>query len=214
MSRPPTDGTRAKRGARAIYDAFNIYRCRFKEITRRAQLRFNTRDWQGMRSDAVQRLDLYTTAVDCIEKDIRRLLADRIQQTQIWTHIKEAYSGMLLGNDDWELAETFFNSITRRIFATVGVDAKIEFVNTDFATSPNQTASKVFNTYEGSHATADLIRQILSDYHLTAPFQNVERDANGVADRIEDYLKNAGSPGIIAASIIFGGGRNGSGGSG
>ena len=37
----------------------------------------------------------------------------------------------IAGNHDWELAETFFNSITRRILATVGVDCKIEFVNTD-----------------------------------------------------------------------------------
>ena len=119
MSPSPTERALAKRGASAIYEAFNTYRFRFKEITRRAQGRFNNRDWHGMRLDAVQRLDLYPTAVNRIETDMRRLLADRVQEIQIWTEIKAVFSGMLVGNDDWELAETFFNSITRRIFATV-----------------------------------------------------------------------------------------------
>ena len=208
MSPSPTERALAKRGASAIYEAFNTYRFRFKEITRRAQGRFNNRDWHGMRLDAVQRLDLYPTVVNRIETDMRRLLADRVQEIQIWTEIKAVFSGMLVGNDDWELAETFFNSITRRIFATVGVDAKIEFVNTDFETPPNHTSSQVFNTYKGSKSTADLIRQILGSYPLTAPFQNVVYDANQVAARIEDYLKQAGSSGIIdridmARSVFF-----------
>jgi len=208
MSQPLTDRALVKRGASAIYNAFNTYRSRFKEITQRAPLRFNNRDWHGMRSDAAQRLDLYTAAVDRSETDMRRLLAERVQEIQIWSDTKTVYSGMLVGNDDWELAETFFNSITRRIFATVGVDAKIEFVNTDFETPPNYTSSQVCITYRDSNLTADLIRQILSDYPLAAPFQNVVHDANQVAARIKDYLKQAGSFAIIdriemARSVFF-----------
>ncbi len=197
MSQSLTDTALTKRSAGAIYRAFSSYRSRFKEITRRAHWRFNNRDWHGMRSDAVQRLDLYTAAVDDTETNMRRLLADRVPQQRIWTDIKKVYSGMLVGSNDWELAETFFNSISRRIFATVGVDARIEFVNTDFATPPNQSPSKVFNTNKGSNSITDLIQRILSDYPLIAPFGNVAHDAHRVAARIEDYLKQAGSAGFI-----------------
>ena len=208
MSPSPTEKALAKRSAGAIYEAFNTYRLRFKKITRRALVRFNNRDWHGMRLDAVQRLDLYSTAVNRIEADMRRMLADRVQEIQIWTGIKTEFSGMLLENDDWELAETFFNSITRRIFATVGVDEKIEFVNTDFETPPNHSSSNVFISYQGSNSTADLIRQILSGYPFTAPFQNVAHDADRVAAKIEAYLKQAGSSGVIdriemARSVFF-----------
>jgi len=191
MSQPLTDSALAEKGAGAIYDAFNTYRLRFKEITRRAQLRFDNRNWYDMRSDAAERLDLYPTAVNRIEADMRWQLADRVQNFRLWTNMKSAYSDMLFRNDDWELAETFFNSITRRIFSTVGVDAEIEFVNTDFETPPNYTAAKVFNTYGGANSTADLIRRILSAYPFTAPFQNFEQDANQVAARIEDCLSQA-----------------------
>jgi isocitrate dehydrogenase kinase/phosphatase len=103
-------------GAKAIREAFITYRTRFREITRRAQSRFIDRDWQAMRTDAARRLELYREAVDRIEIDIRQLMANRVQDKRIWADIKTAYSARLFSNDDWELAETFFNSTTRRIF--------------------------------------------------------------------------------------------------
>ena len=142
MSKTSIDNHLIGQGATAIYWAFGIYRSRFKEITRRAPLRFKERDWHGLQADALLRLDLYKGAVDRIEIDIRRLLADHLQEKMVWTLIKAAYSDMLIQNDDWELAETFFNSITRRVFDTVGVDVEIEFVNTDFSTPPYRLALK------------------------------------------------------------------------
>jgi len=135
--------------------------------------------------------------VDRIEIDIRRLLADQVQAKSIWALIKAAYSGMLIRNDDWELAETFFNSITRRVFATVGVDAEIEFVNTDFDIPPTPTTSKIYHTYKGRESTARLIHMILADYPLMAPFQDIEHDAQQVAAKIEFHLRKMGASGKI-----------------
>jgi len=197
MSQLPIKNRLIGQGAAAIYQAFSAYRFRFKDITRRAPLRFKNRDWHGGRSDAVRRLDLYRDAVDRIEIDIRRLLADDIQQKNLWAFIKTAYSGMLIQNDDWELAETFFNSITRRIFATVGVDAEIEFVNTDFSTPPIPTTSKIYHTFNGREPTARLIRTILADYPLMASFKDIEYDARQVGAKIEIHLQKIGAFGKI-----------------
>lgn len=208
MSQPPTHKSLIDQSAIAIYQAFSTYRSRFKDITRRAPLRFKNRDWHGVRADAIRRLDLYKGAVDRIEIDIRRLLADQIQEKRVWAVIKSAYSGMLIQNDDWELAETFFNSITRRIFATVGVDAEIEFVNTDFDTPPTPTTSKIYYTYKGREPTASLIRSVLADYPLMTPFQDIEYDARQVAAKIEIHLQKMGASGKIdgidmACSVFY-----------
>ncbi len=185
------------RCATAIRNAFNSYRTRFKEVTRRAQSHFLKRNWHAMRIDAARRLELYRETVDGIEAGIRQLLADRVQVKPLWADIKTAYSTMLVSNDDWELAETFFNSVTRRIFSTVGVDSKIEFVNTDFDTPPNQSSSTCFLSLENSEPTADLIKRILAAYHWLAPFQNLEYDARQAAARIKSHLENLGSSGRI-----------------
>ena len=191
MSQPSISKGLTDQGAAAIYRAFGKYRTRFKNITRRAPGRFKNRDWHGVRADAIRRLDLYKDEVDRIEIEIRRLIADHVEEKSVWAVIKSAYSDMLIENDDWELAETFFNSITRRIFATVGVDAEIEFVNTDFDTPPTPATSSIFQTFKGRQPIARLIRKILADYPLMAPFRDIEGDAQQVAEKIEIYLKKS-----------------------
>ena len=94
----------ADQGAKAIRNVFNTYHTRFKEITKRARSRFLDRDWQAMRTDATQRLELYRKAVDRIETGIRQLLAGRVQDIQIWADLKAAYTAMPVRNNDWELA--------------------------------------------------------------------------------------------------------------
>jgi isocitrate dehydrogenase kinase/phosphatase len=183
--------------ANVIYEALNTYHARYKGITQRAKLRFKNRDWQNMQRDAAERLSLYREVVDHIESRIKYLLLGRAQNKPLWEHIKVIYSGMIVSNDDWELAETFFNSISRRIFATVGVDIKIEFVNTDFDSPPNRISGAVFHTYPGQESTADLIGQILSDYPLMVPFKNAAHDAAQVAAKIESHLQDLEYPDSI-----------------
>jgi len=195
MSQHFTDSRRADLGARLIFDAFTTYRSRFKDITQRAKLRFKDRHWHAMRNDATERLDLYKDIVDRTESEIRRHLDNHIEDKSIWSRMKADYSAMNVQNDDWELAETFFNSITRRIFSTVGVDSRIEFVNTDFETPP--TRSEIFRTYRCSVFTADLVQQILSESPLMAPFQNLHNDAKLVAAEIKHHIPDSISNGSI-----------------
>jgi isocitrate dehydrogenase kinase/phosphatase len=183
--------------ANVIYEALNTYHARYKGITQRARLRFKNRDWRSMQRDAAERLSLYKDVVDRIERRIKYLLVGRAQSKPVWEHIKKVYSGVIAGNHDWELAETFFNSITRRIFATVGVDSKIEFVSTDFDSPPNHFAEAVFQIYAGPESTAELISQVLNNYPLMVPFQNAAHDAAQVAAKIERHLHDQGFCGTI-----------------
>ena len=197
MTQASSDNQLSNPGANAICKAFNAYRARFKEITRCARSHFIDRNWQAMRTDATLRLELYRKTVDRIEDGIRQLLADRVQDKQIWADMKAAYSAMLVDNDDWELAETFFNSVTRRIFSTVGVDSNIEFVNTDFDTPAGRTASKCLRTFKNQLPNAGLIKRILADYPWLTPFQNLDYDARQAADKIKTRLQKLGSTGKI-----------------
>ena len=192
MTQTNTDKNLPGRSAKAILAAFNTYRQRFKDITRRSQSHFENRDWHAMRHDATRRLELYRQEVDRIEIDTRRILGDHVRDKQIWARTKAAYSVGLTVSDDWELAETFFNSITRRIFSTVGVDAKIEFVNTDFDTPPNQASSTCIFSLMNVAPTGDLIKDILAGYQWAAPFKDLDYDVRQVAEKIKSYLDDPG----------------------
>ena len=104
-----------------------------------------------MQEDASERLGLYRRIVDLVEASIRELLGDRLHNKLIWASMKAVYSGLITDYDTWELAETFFNSITRRIFTTVGVDPQIEFVATDFETPPTPSKRPVYRTLHAAH---------------------------------------------------------------
>ncbi len=42
----------------------------------------------------------------------------------LWAAMKDEHSRLMAGRGDLELAETFYNSVTRKVFTTVGVDAR------------------------------------------------------------------------------------------
>jgi isocitrate dehydrogenase kinase/phosphatase len=189
-----TDSRLANLAAQAIHAAFDSYSQEFDQLTRRAQGRFIHREWRAGQLDVAERLDLYKMVIDQIVAEICELLDERLLDGLVWASMKAVYSSLIAGNDAWELAETFFNSVTRRIFTTVGVDPQIEFVDTDFTSPPTESRRPVYRRY-GRAATATLIDQILYDYGLENgfPFAERRRDAALVAERIEVRLRQLGA---------------------
>ncbi len=197
-----TESRLANLGANAALRAFDRYCERFAQITRRAPTRFEQRDWHGMQRDSVERLDLYRDVVDHLTAEVRELLGDRVEDKLVWVAVKAVYSGLIADRDDWDVAETFFNSLTRRIFTTVGVDQHIEFVATDYSKPPTKAGGRLTHRYERGPAAA-LIEQILTDFvRFQVRFQDIRRDAKLVALEIEQRLRAAGLGDVTAAEVV------------
>jgi isocitrate dehydrogenase kinase/phosphatase len=184
----------ANLAANAVLVGFEAYRDEFRAISRRAAGRFARRDWAGAVADATERLDMYAGVIDGVERVVRDTLADRVADRVVWASIKAVYSGLIARRDDWELAETFFNSVTRRIFATVGVDGSIEFVDSDFETPPVNAGSLLFHAHEVRSDATELVETILRHDGLHAPYQDLRRDARLAAARLTDHLRRTGLP--------------------
>jgi isocitrate dehydrogenase kinase/phosphatase len=183
---PLSDSRLANLGARAIHAGFDDYHARYRAITRRARARFEGRDWRGLRLDGTDRLDLYRQHVDPLVAEVKALLGERVEERLIWAAMKAVYSGLIADRGDWELAETFFNSITRRVFTTVGVDPAIEFVDTDFDTPPVPPAGPVYRVYAGPMSALQLVRAILGDYRHAVAYADEDGDAERAACRLAD----------------------------
>lgn len=193
MSQRLTDSRLANVGAKTIQTAYITLHEQFRTVTQRARIRFDTQDWAGMQSDAAERLVLYRRIVDLVEAAMRDLLGDRVENKLIWASMKAVYSGLIANRDDWELAETFFNSATRRVFTTVGVDHQIEFVATDYETPPTRPRSPVYRSYARGATTATLIANVLTDFTFDTSYVNLNRDADRVAARIDAQLERLGA---------------------
>ena len=194
--------------AKAIRHAFDLYQSQYDSITQRAKDRFERRDWPGIQADAGERLDLYKKVVDETVVEINRRLGLRVNDPELWMRAKVVYAELVAKLDLWELAETFFNSITRKVFATVGVNPQIEFVDTCSRTQPVQISQPVYRSYTSPETTADLIETILRDYNFAVAYEDLRRDAQLVAAKIEDHLNRVGSSGSIQktemlTSVLF-----------
>ncbi len=188
-----TDSRLANMVAHAIFDSFEVYRTEFWVHTRRARQLFEARDWRGGQQNARARLDLYRRVVDDLERTIRAMLGEKVMSRMIWAGAKAVYSGLIVACDDWEQAETFFNSATRRVFTTVGVDEHIEFVATDFDTPPTSARTPVYRTFSRQKSTAVLIAEILTAYAFETPYAHLERDARLIGRAIEARLRDIGA---------------------
>jgi isocitrate dehydrogenase kinase/phosphatase len=131
----------------AIDGAYRKYERGFEEITRRARGRFEHRDWSGTQSDATERLALYKAHVDGAVTDVHDILEDAVMERTVWAAMKSEHAKRTTGFPDAELAETFFNSVTRRVFSTVGVDPAIEYLERPEATPRNLSEPEIYRTF-------------------------------------------------------------------
>jgi isocitrate dehydrogenase kinase/phosphatase len=163
MSQPSlTDSRLAALCAEETRKALGEYEARFDEITRRARDRFLARDWRGSYQDAAERLRLYSLVLDGLTNRVKALMGPRLHARAVWSATKAVYSSLSAQSIRWEVAESFFNSLTRRVFATEGVDQAIEFVDTDFDAPPSAHREELARVYSGA-PLAFLLRDALTD---------------------------------------------------
>ena len=178
----------ALRAAAAIAAGFATHQRAFREITRRAPGRQASRDWAGIQRDALERLDLYDAEVDRTVLEVRRALGGHLACRPCWTAAKAAYGGQLAGRPDSELGRSFFSSITRRVFRTVGVDPAIEFAGAELEPGGAAAAGgPVYSTYPHAGSTSRLARDILASHAAGAPYGDLDGDARRIAEVIDEY---------------------------
>ncbi|NNC93219.1 MAG: bifunctional isocitrate dehydrogenase kinase/phosphatase [Acidimicrobiia bacterium] len=180
-----------------ILDCFVEYMTRFEENTGRSRERFETQDWVGAHRDAVERLELYPTVVAEVRSRLGELLGDRVIDRALWSRIRAAYSVHLSERDVWEIGETFYNSVTRQVFVTTGVDPQVEFVSTDFVKPPTRPQRHVYYRYDRAASPQRLVEAILTDFRFQVLYEDIRRDARRVGDEIEAHLVQQGDPGLL-----------------
>jgi isocitrate dehydrogenase kinase/phosphatase len=199
----PGPGNRAAKeaAATAIHTAHEQWIHGFDEITRRARERFEQRDWRGAQADATARLALYRVHLDAAVADVRDILEDAVHERTLWAAVKARHFEGLTGRPDTELAQTFFNSVTRRIFSTVGADPAIEYLDpatpASAAVDPDLVERHVVAAVDSA-----AVRGILEAYGWSVPYAQLDRDAEQVATIVRDRLTGSGGTGPVTIDML------------
>ncbi len=174
--------------ARLTLEAFDRFNTSFRTITRRSRQRFEQRDWTGCRWDAIERLDAYENALDNAIAQLETALGERTRVPSLWVSAKERFASLVARRYDIDRAETFFNSVTRKMLRTVGINRAVEF----FYLHPKPTLSSpgepIYRTYAREGDTASVIKSVLLDAPFKIGYEDVDRDAGLVAQEVDLYL--------------------------
>jgi isocitrate dehydrogenase kinase/phosphatase len=191
---------RAEQIAEIIFAAFDRYFSDYHRLTLGARLHFETEDWAGARRDSLARLDLYGQVVCDTLDDLRRVTGGACDH-RLWKAIKRSYRDRILCRHGAELAETFFNSITRRALTIVGIDADVEFLDIRPPACPVGPAAPVTRTFARTGSIESLVAQVLGSYWFASGYEDLARNAAFVAHRIAQSA--AGADSIEMAVPVF-----------
>jgi isocitrate dehydrogenase kinase/phosphatase len=187
MSAEPIKRSLARYAAATICSAFDDYHNEFKAITRRSRERFERQEWAQWQDDAVERLGLREAMVQRVVTGLRVMVGEQALNTHVWAAIKDAYARFINQRKDVELAETFYNSVTRRILTTVGVEPGLEFVWFGATTIPTGD-TPIVRVYSQVNTLESMIKTLLHDYAFAVPYQDIDGDAQRVARVMEEQL--------------------------
>jgi isocitrate dehydrogenase kinase/phosphatase len=179
------DGAAAKDHAAMLAEHFRLYNDEFGRITRRAALNFLAEDWPAAQRDAVARIELYELRVARAVANIASQLQSRRMEVALWMEIKRAYEIIVARRPDSDFYRTFFNSVTRDLFGTVGVNPEVEFCATNVGRASGAVPIRVYRV-GASLPTA--VREILTDLPFGAAIGDAEAAVHRISAEIGRYF--------------------------
>jgi isocitrate dehydrogenase kinase/phosphatase len=192
VTEAPSAASLAQECARDAVDAFERYNGEFRAITRRAPQHFEERDWHGSQRDAVDRIELYGRYVERTVASLRLRLGADATDRALWGRIKAEFAALIDALPDAEFRKTFFNSLTRTFFGTVGVSPEIEFVALDLDPLARVADYDFLSTYQNRGSLQLLFEEVLSSFRCKAPWRDFERSARHVAEEVERHWSSVG----------------------
>lgn len=176
--------------SQVVYDGFLRYNDAFHKMTRRAQTRFEQRDWKGHQEDIVERVNLYEKSVRRVVTELRRVMSGRYKDHTLWNHIRTYFGDRLRKVPDSGFIRTFFNSVTRRIFNTVGIDPQLEFVTSSLEEDTDMIKSLNLRRYPYWDSVERIFETILEDFYFRVPYSDVTANATRIADGINRFMQS------------------------
>ena len=187
MTAAVPDTRLAKDQATIIAEHFRAYNDEFGRITRRAALNFLAEDWQAAQSDAVDRIELYEQRVTRCVAAAADELGSRRCDVSLWAELKRAYEMLVARRPDSDFYRTFFNSVSRDLFGTVGVNIEAEFCATNVGRASGAVPLRV---YRVSHSLPSAVREILADLAFGAAIDEPEGAVHQISAEIGRYFES------------------------
>lgn len=183
----------ALRAAELMLRAHRGYLSEFNVFSAMAFDTFENRAWTQGALNADHRVRLYRAAVDETWQRMQRQFSKRLQEREFWMGARQVFLEHVFEDYDADLALTFFYSTMRIAFDDL--DAPVEYEDDGLAERSHvRSPEPVWRLYAARGGRLKRsISQVLKNCGFRARFEDLERDAALVAERLmEEWRQQVG----------------------
>jgi isocitrate dehydrogenase kinase/phosphatase len=178
-----------KKAAEKILEGFVSYMETFNELTGYAPQYFKQKEWNALQHIQKRRLRLYKDQISATLIVLKETLKHETTAAEFWVRAKENYSWLIIERKDKELAETFFNSVFRKIYHGVkGMDERIMFVREGFDTCDIHPTEDLFHSYPSHQGLQRIIRNIINDFDFGVAYMDKEKDIQFLVHAVREVI--------------------------
>ncbi len=176
--------------ARLIHDSWDILINNFLEYTSQGKSHFEERKYKELFGLAVKRYNLYGGMVRTTYDQIEAIMRDQLHSIDAWEKIKHYYSHLIQNRYDKPNTETFYNSISRKVFnsVNVGFSEQFEFFNNEDYHVVEFTEPKVYREMTVHKLTSDVFKDILLSMDFKVEWEDIDRDCKAIMDELTPVM--------------------------
>jgi isocitrate dehydrogenase kinase/phosphatase len=180
--------------AKTILNGFRSYFADYLNSTLTAKARFEKADWHGVSQANVERLELYKDKVAQTVQYLEVVTNKDIANLTLWGEAKKAYTQLVFNFPNFEIAETFFNSVFSDIHDHDKINDDIIYVISSQLIESPEAEYSIFVRYEGENFR-DTFQRILEEAEFSLPMEDLNLDLDCIMSvfnqEIAPHLKGA-----------------------
>ncbi|GEA05354.1 isocitrate dehydrogenase kinase/phosphatase [Alteromonas sp. KUL42] len=198
----PNDTQLIKKVAYQVLSHFDKSYRWFTRITRGAQERFERGNWKETQLASKERITIYEQSLSDAVAEIYHLTEVRQKDDLFWQELKKTFAVQLEGHPQFELAETFYNSVIGRLFKHRRIENDMMFVLPSRCYLPGQDRHKVIHSFDTTTTVREMYESIFKIYRYNIPFENFERDLQNLEAALRARLNKEQLASVQAVEIL------------
>ena len=202
MSHSDSTSSQTRKAAYLILSGFDKSFRWFRRITSDAQRRFENCLWTEIQPAAKERINIYEQSLADTVAELYDTIAPHQQDREFWLALKTHFTNLLDGHPQFELAETFYNSVIGRLFKHKHIEDEMMFVLPSRCFLAGQDRDKVVNSFDTQVTVRAMYEAIFDIYRFNIPFKDFESDLQHLDDALRARLNKEQLASVHTVEIL------------
>ncbi len=185
--KPSIHNSTARRVAKTILNGFHSYFADHLNWTLSAKARFEKADWHAVQKANVDRLELYKEKISQIVHHLGMVTNEDLMMMDLWRESKTVYTQLVFNQPNFEIAETFFNSVFSDMHDHDKISEDIVYIGSSQVTEAPSAEYSIYIRYQGADFR-EVFRNILEESEFSLPMDNIEIDLDCIMGVFEDEI--------------------------